>query len=545
MKKKIDGKWISIVVFITLSLSFLYISIRLFFFLFTDLPFIDKFLAAVLLTGEFFGLTHSIGYLFSLLTTVKNKQQNISNKETPPLTDFPSVAIVVPSYKEPLEVLEDTLTCLHNLSYPNKQLYLLDDTPYDKPWDTEENKQIYCQAIEDMCKELGINLFRRKWRAAKAGIINDFIKFREKKELENLSFYHFQHNLNLGKEKYLIVFDADVNPLPDFVEPLVYHMENCPKAAFIQTPQYYTNFETNRVARAAGLQQVIFFEYICESKGEKDAMICCGSNVMLRMEALEAVGGLDESSVTEDFATSLLLHIQGWRSLYYSKVCAFGMGPEDLKAYFKQQYRWAFGTVTLAKKLPLLFIKEFKKISLRKWWEYYLSSTYYFTGIFFFIMACFPPIFLLFDIPTYFINPSIYLVVFFPYLIMSLFTAFWTLYLRSYKPIYLLNSMIIAASSFPILIKACIYSLMGRKTSFTVTPKCGSSILPLKYLWPQLALLSLCLFSAVWGIERLYYEREPFFGILINVIWSILNTLILSSVLYFNNPEGESWLKKS
>ena len=41
----------------------------------------------------------------------------------PELTEYPPVAVVVSSYKEPLSVIEDTLTCFYNMTYPNKQLY--------------------------------------------------------------------------------------------------------------------------------------------------------------------------------------------------------------------------------------------------------------------------------------------------------------------------------------------------------------------------------------------------------------------------------------
>lgn len=545
MKKIINEKLVTGAIFLTLSFTFLYISVRLIFFMFTDIPWYDRLLSGLLLTAELFGLVHSLGYFSTILTTIRQKSKNLSDMETPPLDSYPPVAIVVPSYKEPLEVLKDTLICLRNLSYPNKFLYLLDDSRYDKLWDTEENVKAYRKDVEDMCEWIGINLFRRKWRGAKAGIINDFIKYKEGIEPENLQYKDFQKQKFSEAEKYIIVFDADMNPLPDFVETLVSHMEKEPQAAFIQTPQYYTNFETNRVARAAGLQQIIFFEYICESKGVKDAMFCCGSNVLLRRDALGSVGGFDESSVTEDFATSLRLHLNGWKTLYYNKVCAFGMGPEDLGAYFKQQFRWALGTLNLARNLPNMFIRQYRKIPLQKWWEYYLSGTHYMIGWFFLIMVLFPAIFLLFNIPSYFLDPTMYVLVFLPYFVISLTTAFWTLLLRNYRPIYLLYSMLISAVSFPVLIKAASYAICGIKGSFTVTPKSGSSALPLTSLWPQLLLMSFCTFAAFWGLERLFYEREPFFGLAVNVFWCIMNGAILSSVLFFNNPEGGSWFEKS
>lgn len=181
---------------------------------------------------------------------------------------------------------------------------------------------------------------------------------------ESLSYFPFQPVQPTEREKYLVIFDADMNPFPDFVEPLCEYLEKNPKVAFVQTPQYYSNFESNRVAKAAGLQQAIFYEYICEGKGLKDAMFCCGSNVMIRIEALLSVGGFNEVSVTEDFATSLLLHLNGWKSIYFNRVSAFGKGPEDLGSFFKQQFRWARGTLEIARELPGIMWKNYRKWSL-------------------------------------------------------------------------------------------------------------------------------------------------------------------------------------
>ena len=377
-----------------------------------------------------------------------------------------------------MPIIKDTLICFYNLSYPNKHLYLLDDSRYDKPWDTPENVQAYRQSVEELCKWVGVNLFRRKWRGAKAGVINDFVKFLDGGDLEDLEFISFSNSKSVEKPKYIALFDVDIEFFSRFFRSIDCILgEKSRNSSFIQTPQYYSNFELNRVARAAGLQQVIFYEYICENKGMTDSMFCCGSNVLISKEAFVTVGGFDESSVTEDFATSLKLHLLGWRTSYYNKVMAFGMGPEDLNAFFKQQFRWALGTLSLARQLPLKMIYNLEKMPLKKWWEYILSSTYYMIGWFFFIMLMYPILFLFFNIPTFFLDTRIYLVTFFPYLLISLFMGFWTS-LRNFTPMHMLYSMLLTSISFPTLMRAGAYSILGIKGYFTVTSKNRESELP-------------------------------------------------------------------
>jgi len=332
------------------------------------------------------------------------------------------------------------------------------------------------------------------------------------------------------------VFDADMNPFPDFVEPLVAFMEQNPELAFIQTPQYYSNFEFNRVARASGLQQAVFYEYICEGKSLGDAMFCCGTNVIFRRGALNDVGGFDETSVTEDFATSLKFHLKGWGSAYLNKVAAFGMGPEDLGAYFKQQFRWALGTVGLFRTILGQFLRNPFRLRATKWWEYFLSGTHYFAGWVLFIMMLCPALYLLTDTPSYFARPELYFLFFFPYIVLT-FTLFVTsMRQRKYTFIDLAVGVVLQAVCFPVYMRASLLAMLGVRGTFGITPKGRSLALPLRALWPQIGLALFCLTAAVWGLCRLYYEWEPPLALLVNSAWCLYHFAILSSVLYFNHP---------
>lgn len=519
-------------------LSFLYLGLRMVFFILAPNPFTDKIAASVLLFAEMFGFLHSLGYFMNVMKVIRSES---SVKLTPPpeLTTFPPIAVLVPSYKEPLGVIYDTLICTYNLTYPNKQLYLLDDTRYDKPWDTPEKVEAYKKAVEDLCQKLGVNLFRRKWNGAKAGIINDFMKFVDGQPLEQLDYRPYQNLTNPEKPKYMAVFDSDMNPFPTFLEPLASFMENDPKIAFVQTPQYYSNFELNKVARSAGFQQTVFFEYICEGKSLDSLIFCCGTNVLLRREALNTVGGFDDSSVTEDIATSFRLHMDGWKSLYFNKVCAFGLGPEDLGAYFKQQFRWALGTISLSRTLPAMMMRYYRKSpSNYFWWEYFLSYTHYFIGWVFIIMWAFPVMYLIFSMPSFFMNQSLYLAVFFPYVVLSMNMVFLTLYTRNMIPSQLIASMLLTVVTFPVYMRAAIYGILGIKSSFVVTPKDqANATLPLRDLWLQLLVLTITIAAIVWGLHRLYFEREPVLGLVANMLWCTYNVVILSSIFYFNDPD--------
>jgi cellulose synthase (UDP-forming) len=529
---------ISILVLVTIIAMFSYLVVRASLFIIADYHWYEKIVAFLLLCAEGFILVHGLGYFSNIFHVLTHPTATAGIAgPIPSLKSYPPVAIIISSFHEPLTVVEDTLTCFYNLTYSNKNLFFLDDTRYNLPRDDPQEMAAYRQKIDDLCRRLGVNLFRRQWRGAKAGMINDFLDFIEGRVKPGFSFYPFADKERAEKEKYIFVFDADMNPFPDFVEPLVAIMEDKPKLAFVQTPQYYSNFEFNRVARAAGLQQVIFYEYICEGKSIADAMFCCGTNVVFRREALSDVGGFDESSVTEDFATSLKFHLRGWSSAYLNRVCAFGLGPEDLGGYFKQQFRWALGTVGLFRTILIEFIRNPFKLSLAKWWEYFLSGTWYFVGWVFLIMAYCPILYLFLDVPSYFAQPGVYFFFFLPYFILSMAMFLATLHLRQYRVKDIFQGMLLNAISFPVFMKASALAMLGVRGTFAVTPKGQSCSLPLIGLWPQLITAVWSFGAIVWGLLRLFYEREPFNAILVNIMWCLYHFFLFSSVLYFNFPE--------
>ena len=526
---------------LAMVLVFTYLAVRTAIFFTAPYNWYEKLVAFFLLLAETFVIMHSFGYFLNIYHVLRHgKPQKSSLPETTfVLSEYPPVAILVASYHEPLEVLTDTLTCFYNLTYPNKQLYFLDDTRYELPgWDKEEIT-LYRKQIDELCRDMGVHLFRRRWRGAKAGIINDFMEFIDGREKEGYEFTANGNRPRQGAEKYLAVFDADMNAFPDFVEPLVARMEADLKLAFIQTPQYYSNFEHNRVARAAGLQQAVFYEYICEGKSLSDAMFCCGTNVIFRREAFLDVGGFDESSVTEDIATSYKFHSKGWSSAYFNKVCAFGMGPEDLGAYFKQQFRWALGTTGLGREMLFRFLKNPGALPFRQWWEYFLSGTHYFVGWAFFTMLMCPVLFLILDIPSFFAKPEIYFLVFIPYLLLSLSVFFLTLERRQYALKDLVVGQLLLGMSFPVFMKASLLGFLGYRGTFGITPKGRSLSLPMVDLWPQVLVCMLSAAALVWGVNRLIYEPDSTLALVMNSFWCLYHLLILSTaVFYFNQPEG-------
>lgn len=488
---------LSIIAILFLALYFL---TRIIIFSIAQYTLIERIVGILLLAAEGFITLHALSFLMSIIRLARREE----NKQTLKLIDFPSVAVVVAARHEPKEVLNKTFTTLKMLNYPNKNIYLLDDSTDEK----------FKKEAAEICHTHNATVFSRQERhGAKAGIVNDFIKQMH--------------------EKYLAIFDADQNPMPNFLLKTIPYFEENPKLAFVQTPQFYTNINVGPIAKGACMQQAIFYEFLCEAKSAANAMFCCGTNVVFKKSALNDVGNFDESSITEDFATSIRIHGKGYHSIYHRGVAAFGMAPESLPEYFKQQARWATGSIQVFKKIILSLIKNPFSMSFLQWWEYLISGSYYFIGIAFFILISCPILYLIFNIPSYFSLSQVYLSVFAPYFSLSLLIFYSAMATRKYKLVDLYHGTILGILSFPILIKSAIYGLLGKKVTFAVTSKGKSEKMSFCALWPYHLTIGLSFLAIAFGTIRIIHGEPPF-ALLLNMFWTAYHLFILLHIYYFN-----------
>jgi cellulose synthase/poly-beta-1,6-N-acetylglucosamine synthase-like glycosyltransferase len=321
-------------------------------------------------------------------------------------------------------------------------------------------------------------------------------------------------------------------------------LEADPKLAFVQTPQFYINDKINRVAEAAYSQQAVFYTIICEGKSVANAVFACGTNMVMRVSALRDVGGFDEETVTEDLATSFNLHRKGYSSYYYSHVFVEGEGPMNIPGFYKQQMRWAYGNITVLKKVFWMLITDPGSLTPAQWSEYLLSCTWYFVGLAYFILMLCPVAFLLFDIHPFHITDNVaYIFCYLPYLLFSFFQFFVTMYMRGYSAREILLGITTTFLTFPIFMKATFYALLGKKIPFVVTPKVNDGRTPLKYFLPQIAMMILITISVMVGIIKISHQFTM--PLLMNILWCLYYLVLIQRFRYFleNSSEVSTYYK--
>lgn len=467
----------------------------------------DRIASIFLLIGTLYIMMHSLGYANSMVKASWGYNEVRRRAFTPHVA--PPVACLLATFNEPPEVVEETIAALVNMEYDNKEIVILDDS-------TREESRV---AMRELAARYGIKVRQRTNRKGyKAGAINEY--------------------LQESGTKYVAIFDADAVPAHNFLRDLVPILEENPKLSFVQTPQHYANVDISNVALAAARQQNVFYEYICEGKSYSKAAFCCGTNFIARREALLDVGGMDDSTVTEDFATSINLHAKGWDSAYYNQVYAYSLGPETLAAYFTQQQRWAFGSVKTGWNLLKTFFGGPQRMRLGQWWEYFLSTNYYWVGLINFIFILLPMLYIFFGIKPLRQDVFTYLMLFIPYLIFSMNMFYTGMEQRGYKLTDMLLGQQVNFLCFPVHLVGAFSGFFNLKRPFGVTPKGEKGRMGWLALWPQLLVLILSAIAFLVGIYKAFItgEARNDSAMAINALWALYHVFLLSGVFRLNKP---------
>jgi cellulose synthase (UDP-forming) len=277
----------------------------------------------------------------------------------------PSVDIFLPTAGEPIEVLENTWIGVHKLreTYTGDvNVYCLDDSARE--------------LVEQLARDFDFKYLVRPNRG-------------EFKKAGNL-----RYGFNNSSGDYIVIFDADFVPRGDFLNELLPYMENDKTIGIVQSPQYFdTHARQNWLERGAGAVQEFFYRYGQVSRNNHGASICVGSNAVYRREALLSTGGTALIEHSEDVHTGFNLYMKGWSVCYVPIILAKGLCPDGLSAFFKQQYRWCLGSMSM-----LSSEKFWKtKLKLRARLSYFSGFLYYIhTGISSFFVPAVPLYLLLF-----------------------------------------------------------------------------------------------------------------------------------------------------
>ena len=441
-------------------------------------------LFGMLALAEAFNLWQAVGFWWTAW-------HDRGARAAPPSLTGVAVDVLIPVYDEPLVVVAPTVEAAMRLRGGRVRVAVLDDK--GRP------------DLAELAATHGASYLRRGVNTgAKAGNLNAA--------------------LARTSAPLVLVLDCDHVPDASLVEKTVGHFAD-PRVALVQTPQHYANARRRdgggepvrsgtAVTDAAWAQQALFFGVIARGKDGMGAMFCCGTNMVLRRKALEAVGGFPEDSLTEDFQLSLRLHEAGWRTVYVSEVLASGLGPEDMASYVSQQHRWARGCVSA---IPAVMRAS---LPWRTKAQYLLSASYFLSGWTVLVYMALPIIRILTGAqPLAQASADQFLVHFAPYFGMALLAVG-----VAGGGTYTFSAFALGFASFFVHVRALVTTILRRPGRFVVTPKQGRSGVQLRPVVAPLLAIAVLATTALWGLAR---ETTP--AMLNNVAFAVLHIGVLAA----------------
>ncbi|MDQ0676794.1 cellulose synthase (UDP-forming) [Arthrobacter pascens] len=168
-----------------------------------------------------------------------------------------TVDVFITTYNEPLDMVMTTALAAQRIRHPHST-WILDDGSRPE--------------LESLAEEHGLGYVTRgeDWtdrpRHAKAGNLNNA--------------------LMVTHGEFLLILDADQIPEPDILDKTVGYFNNR-RVALVQTPQYFSNVPADD---PLGSQAPLFYGPIQQGKDGWNAAFFCGSNAILRREALMQLG---------------------------------------------------------------------------------------------------------------------------------------------------------------------------------------------------------------------------------------------------------------
>ena len=404
------------------------------------------------------------------------------------------IAAFVTSFNEDPGIIKDTLLSVKAALKGRGDVYLLDDST--RPEIVKE--------MEEFCKVNGIYyIHRTDRRGFKAGAINNALR--------------------LVGDKYdlIAIFDADQRPTSGFFDAVIpfFRDEN---VAFVQVPQKYTETDSY-VSQGAKFQQEPFLRIIMRGRSGSSAF-SLGSGTVFRASVLREVGSMDESSITEDAATSVKIHSMKYLSPYLDEeLIWYGEPPPDASAYVQQQSRWSFGYFQLTPNLLKM------NLDIQVFFDYAAGFYYWLKeGILTLFEIIAPIFFLLLRRPYIKLDPFLYAIVYFPYLFFS--TAIFTYSIR--RKTYglrgfLLHQFVEYIAFFGLTVSFFSW-LARRKRPFKVTPK-GRGRRAFGVVVPHVFFDILLLLSIFAGVA--WYPSAPMIlqaAILVNLFWGAWHYFFLT-----------------
>lgn len=390
---------------------------------------------------------HRLWFIFCLYKQRRSKTAKPAPFAAP--EEFPIVTVQLPLFNERF-VAQRLLDAAARLDWPRDRLdiQVLDDSDDDT-----------CQLVDARAawwREQGVDMvvIRRPDREGfKAGAL--------------------ANGLTTARGKFVAVFDADFIPPPDFLRSTLpwfrdrgVGMVQARWSFFNANHSWFTGIQSLMLGAHFSIehrvryQQGLFFNFN-------------GTAGVWRRCAIDAAGGWQADTITEDLDLSYRAQMAGWRFVYLDNCDVPSELPVTMSALRTQQQRWAKGSIQTARKiLPVLMKKHLPLAVKIEAVAHLMANIFWLLGMIA-ILTLYPAILwrvgiglqqiISIDLPLFLVSTGA---------IMSYFLLYWTLSKsKKLRYVFLLPALTIGLA--PSISLSVLKGMFQSGGAFERTPKFG------------------------------------------------------------------------
>jgi cellulose synthase/poly-beta-1,6-N-acetylglucosamine synthase-like glycosyltransferase len=244
--------------------------------------------------------------------------------------NLPAVTVQLPIYNEKY-VATRVINAVCALDYPRDllQVQVLDDS-------TDETVELVRHTV-------------RRWR--RRGLDVQHVRRGHR---EGYKAGALVHGLQRASGEFIAVFDADFVPERDWLTRSIAHYlaPRTERLGLVQTRWSHLNPDESPLARAQALALDGHFGVEQAARMAGGLLFNFnGTAGLWRRSCIEEAGGWSGATVSEDLDLSYRAQLMGWQLHYDSSIAAPAEIPSRITAYKRQQFRWAKGSIQVARLL--------------------------------------------------------------------------------------------------------------------------------------------------------------------------------------------------
>jgi cellulose synthase/poly-beta-1,6-N-acetylglucosamine synthase-like glycosyltransferase len=371
----------------------------------------------------------------------------------PPLDPLPTVTVQLPIFNE-MYVVDRLLSAVCAMDYPREllEVQVLDDS-------TDETREIAELAVRRHQAQ-GFNiayLHRTDRHGFKAGAL--------------------EAGLRVASGQFVAIFDADFVPTRDFLQRTLPQFAD-PKVGLVQARWGHINEDYSLLTRVQGM--LLDGHFVLEHGGRNRAGCFFnfnGTAGVWRREAIEAAGGWQHDTLTEDLDLSYRAQLLGWKFLFLPDLVAPAEVPVEMNGFKSQQHRWAKGSIQTCLKLLPRILGSDQPIGVKTEAFFHLTANFNYLLMVVLSVLMFPAMYvrynmgwyemLLIDVPL-FLAATMSVANFYLVCQRELYPATWKQRAR-HVPLLMAIGIGLAINNA----RAVIEALRGHASEFSRTPKYG------------------------------------------------------------------------